>query len=63
MKSDEDWIRQYEDVERSRDTSPEGRKVLFEMTIVMPEIALKRLASRPIVDGKIVRITTVKDIA
>ena len=48
MKSDENWIQQYEDVERSRGNAPTGRS---------------ELRGRPIVDGKIVRIITTKDIA
>jgi hypothetical protein len=63
MKSDEDWIRQYEDVERSRGNTPAGRSELFALTLAMSERALRRLAGRSIVDGKIVRITTAKDIA
>ena len=49
------WIKEYEDVERSGD--PDRRTRLWSLSMTMPEEALRKIAARPIVNGRVKRIS------
>ena len=55
-KTVEQWIKEYEDVEASK--AHDQRARLWSLSMTMPEEALRKIGSRRIENGRVVRIST-----
>ena len=54
-KTVDQWIKEYEDVESAKVRDQRAR--LWSLSMTMPEEALRKIAARPIVNGRVKRIS------